>query len=165
MCDTRLRERIYHLACEGLYKVFDSLHGCYPFIPYSCRWRFQSNRFVALKIHTVDKEDNPLKYSQVQLAEAIIHADPKHEALRYLRTPLESFTIPGQSGHHLCLAYAPMRENLSTFQRRLRDGRISVSLLKPLLRFLLLGLDYLHTKCHIIHTGIFKTCFEARFLS
>lgn len=48
-----------------------------------------------------------------------------------------------------------MRETLSTFQRRLSHGCIPRDLLKPLLRFMLTGLDYLHTQCHIIHTGNF----------
>jgi hypothetical protein len=48
-----------------------------------------------------------------------------------------------------------MRETISTFQERLVDERIPSYLLKPLLKCLLTALDYLHTSCHIIHTGTF----------
>lgn len=78
----------------------------------------------------------------------------KHEGLQYLRTVLESFEVQNQSEKHLCLVHAPMRETLSTFQRRIAEGCIPSDLLKPLLRFPLIGLDYLHTICHIINTGI-----------
>ncbi|KAK5093106.1 hypothetical protein LTS08_008951, partial [Lithohypha guttulata] len=118
------------------------------------RWRFQNNRFVALKILTKNAKDNRSALSELTLSKQIAEADPKHEGLRYVRTVLESFEIESQRGIHLCLVYELMRETLSTFQRRLRHGCIPGNLLKPLLRFLLTGLDYLHTQCHIIHTDL-----------
>lgn len=46
-----------------------------------------------------------------------------------------------------------MRETLSMYQRRFDGGRMPLPLVKTYIRVLLTGLDYLHTKCRIVHTG------------
>jgi len=80
--------------------------------------------------------------------------DPGCEGRRYLRTVLDSFEVAGSDGTHLGLVYEPMRESLSTFQRRLPEGKMPGYFLKPLLIMVLTGIDYLHGKCHIIHTDL-----------
>lgn len=42
---------------------------------------------------------------------------------------------------------------MKQFQSRLPDGKIPGLLLKHYMQHLLLGLDYIHTECGIIHTG------------
>jgi serine/threonine-protein kinase SRPK3 len=54
----------------------------------------------------------------------------------------------------MCLVYEPMREPIWMLQRRFDDGQYSSDLLKLTLQYLLSGLDYLHSECHIIHTGV-----------
>lgn len=46
-----------------------------------------------------------------------------------------------------------MRETFKLFQRRVPDGKIPGPLLKLFLQHILLGLDYLHSECSIVHTG------------
>jgi serine/threonine-protein kinase SRPK3 len=123
------------------------------------RWRFQKDRFLAIKVLRNDVFDTQLRASEVVLSQRIAKADPKHEGLRYVRTVQESFEVQGPYGKHLCLVYVLMRETLATFQRRLENERVPGILLKPLLVLLLTGLDYLHTRCHIIHTGTFVSKF------
>ena len=83
--------------------------------------------------------------------------NPFHEGFRYVRTVVDNFEAAGPDGTHLCLVYEPMREPLWRFQQRWEDNKIPPSLLKVYLKFLLQGLNYLHSECHIIHTGGFKT--------
>lgn len=69
---------------------------------------------------------------------------------------LDSFEAIGPEGKHLCLVYEPMREPLWLFQQRLPDGKIPPPLLKVYLGIFFQALDYLHSECHIIHTGEFQ---------
>ncbi|KAK5304602.1 hypothetical protein LTR99_003665 [Exophiala xenobiotica] len=109
--------------------------------------------FVTLKILTKDASGSRSTNSEVELSRHIANADPRHHGLRYVRLVRDSFEISGQHGNHLCLVYEPMRETISTFQRRVQNERLPGTVMKPLLRLLLMGLDYLHSECQVIHTG------------
>jgi serine/threonine-protein kinase SRPK3 len=53
-----------------------------------------------------------------------------------------------------------MREPLWIFRRRFGQDYVTTELLpvfKSYIRILLEGLDYLHSECHIIHTGSYPT--------
>lgn len=63
----------------------------------------------------------------------------------------------GPEGRHECLAYEPMREPFWLFQRRFKDQRIPLRLVKAYILILLAGLDYLHSECKVVHTGKFLT--------
>ena len=90
---------------------------------------------------------------ELEASKCIQSADPEHEGLKYLRVVRESFEVGGPDSPHLVLVYDPMRESLATLQQRRIDSKLPSFFLKILIKFLLQGLDYLHTKCHIIHTG------------
>ena len=88
------------------------------------------------------------------MSRSIVDTDPKSKALCYLRTVSDSFQVKGPDATHLGLIYEPMRESMLNFQRRLKKDCVTSDMAKPLMTFLLTGLDHLHTKCHIIHTGV-----------
>lgn len=48
-----------------------------------------------------------------------------------------------------------MREPISFWQSRFPDGKVPAPLLKVYVRFILHGLDYLHSECEVVHTGQF----------
>ncbi|KAH9207011.1 kinase-like domain-containing protein [Leptodontidium sp. 2 PMI_412] len=79
--------------------------------------------------------------STVWLARDVSRTNPLHEGFPYVRTPLDSFETTGLDGSHICL-------------RRCRNGKLSLALLKVYLTFLLRGLDYLHSECHVVHTDL-----------
>lgn len=56
-----------------------------------------------------------------------------------------------------------MRETFKLFQRRVPDGKIPGPLLKLFLQHVLLGLDYLHSECGIVHTDIKQDNIMLRF--
>ncbi|KAH8723985.1 CMGC protein kinase [Phaeosphaeriaceae sp. PMI808] len=118
------------------------------------RWRWRSKPYVALKINNCDFVDKEAAQHELQISEILASTNPLHEGFPYVRTPLDSFEMKGPDGSHVCLVYEPMREPLWLFQRRCRDGKLPLALLKVYLTFLLRGLDYLHSECHVVHTDL-----------
>ena len=70
-----------------------------------------------------------------------------------LRIPIDDFIITAANGTHQCLVYVPMRETMGTFQSRTHQKSFAGPLIKLYLGIILRTLDFLHTQCHIIHTG------------
>ena len=69
---------------------------------------------------------------------------------------LDAFEITGESGPHQCLVYDPLGLTLSDV-RRLCDGRIPGEMLKGIINYLLLALDFLHTEARVVHTGMLQS--------
>lgn len=116
------------------------------------RWWWNSNHFVTVKVTASNwVDDDAAKHERIITQH--LRRNPTHRGFSFVRTMLDSFEAPGQDGPHLCLVYEPMREPLWLFQRRWENGKLPPAVLKVYLRFLLRGLDYLHSECHIIHTG------------
>ncbi|KDE80352.1 serine/threonine protein [Aspergillus oryzae 100-8] len=55
---------------------------------------------------------------------------------------------------HLYLVFEPLREPLWLLGKHLGSNGVPPAVLKPFLRLLLQGLDFLHSECHIIHTDL-----------
>ena len=108
---------------------------------------------MTLKILTSGFVEKSAASAELEISRYIATTDPNSKALQCLRTVLKSFEVAGPDSTHKVLVYTPMRESVSRLQRRSPDGRIPGYLLKPLLEIVLTGLDHLHTRCHIIHTG------------
>lgn len=64
------------------------------------------------------------------------------------------FKITQLKGGHQYLVQEPMWESLRDVLDYYPTHRFSESLLKEALKHVLLALDYLHTECKLIHTGI-----------
>ena len=77
-----------------------------------------------------------------------------HPGSYLIRNVLDAFEMAGQNGCHQCLVYDPLGLTLSDL-RRLCDGRIPGEMLKGIINYLLLALDFLHTEAQVVHTGIF----------
>lgn len=106
---------------------------------------------VALKIANTNwhRADNERAIEQY-----IAEKDPSHCGLAVLRTSSKCFEISGPEGRHVCLAYKSTREPLWLFPRRFIDGITPCPIIKAYIRILLVGLDYLHTECKMVHAGV-----------
>lgn len=96
-----------------------------------------------------------------EVEEHISTVDPSHRGRSIIRTLLDSFEVNGPEGSHLCLVYPPMREPLSMYQRRFDDRKMPLALIKVYIHALLMGLEYLHKECRIVHTGNFIFSFAS----
>ena len=117
------------------------------------RWPWKSIEYFAVKITNCSEGDRKSAQAEVNIFEHISKSESQHIGRRYVRVMKDSFTIQGPHGQHICLALEPMRQTLWTVPPYLGCTILPAPVFKPLLQLLLLGLDFLHSDCHIIHTG------------
>ncbi|BCS18629.1 uncharacterized protein APUU_11457A [Aspergillus puulaauensis] len=80
-----------------------------------------------------------------------------HLGRNYVSHLLEHFTHTGPNGDHVCLAFDVLGHHLDFQSARHEDGKLPVNVVKVITRQLLLGLDFLHRECGIIHTDLKPT--------
>jgi len=112
-----------------------------------------STRYVVLKICNNDY-DNQVSSHELRISDHIATTKPSHLGRQFLRTVIDSFMTKGPHGKHMCLVFEPLREPIWLLQRRFDDGRYPPGILKFTLRYILSGLHYLHSECHVIHTDL-----------
>ena len=112
---------------------------------------------VTLKISTSNPDHGDTILHELEINK-ILTKDPSLTGSAFVRAAFDDFVATGPTGAaHLCLVFEAMREPLSQFQHRLVGDSIPPQLVKVYVDFILQGLDYLHSECHIIHTGLFLT--------
>jgi len=87
------------------------------------------------------------------MSQHISKIQSKHEGHSYVRLIQDSFTISGPFEEHLSMVFESLREPLWLLGRHLSTVRLQPIILKAFLKLVLQGLDFLHSECHIIHTG------------
>ena len=104
--------------------------------------------------------------NEFRTCELIRKANPSHPGYRHVRTALGTFaldtppcSIDGcqSGGEHQCLVQLPMWDSWGDLLGRNPTGRLTEVLLRYGLRDVLLGLDYLHRECKLVHTGVYRT--------
>lgn len=118
-----------------------------------CKEELESPRYVAVKIGTCTYGSIAAAEHELKLSQRIAAANPSHPGAGYIRTPIDNFQIDGSHGTHICLVYRPMRETLYDLRSRFKNQRFPPQILKLYVVHLLQGLNYLHSECHLIHTG------------
>ncbi|KKK26138.1 serine/threonine-protein [Aspergillus rambellii] len=116
------------------------------------RLKWQSEKTVALKIINSSNADDARHEKEIESHIAQRHSE--HRGRVILRTCLDDFEVPGPEGKHMCLVYEPMREPLWILQTRFVDRKIPLPIAKAYIYFLLVGLDYLHSECKLVHTDL-----------
>lgn len=107
---------------------------------------------VALKVFTRDQVNE----DEFDMYQYLRTCPTSHPGFRHVRTALETFTIPRGGAIHRCIVQKPLWESFKDLLARNPRHRFNEELLKAGLHRTLLALDYLHTECHVIHTG--KLC-------
>ncbi|EDO15132.1 hypothetical protein Kpol_413p7 [Vanderwaltozyma polyspora DSM 70294] len=72
----------------------------------------------------------------------------------YILTLLDDFVHKGQNGNHIVMVFEVLGENLLALIKKYEHRGIPLIYVKQIAKQLLLGLDYMHRKCGIIHTDI-----------
>jgi serine/threonine-protein kinase SRPK3 len=110
----------------------------------------RAHKFVALKVYTREAANK----SEFETYKQISKANVWHRGYPCVMTALDIFTLPREGGDHSCLVLKPMWGNLTDLLNCRPDHRLNEGQLKVALKHILLALDYLHTECKLIHTGV-----------
>ncbi|TVY38711.1 Serine/threonine-protein kinase [Lachnellula occidentalis] len=110
----------------------------------------QAHEHVALKVYTRDGDQK----AEFEIYQCLARGNRSHPGYSYIRTALETLTLPRAGGDHTCLVQKPMWESFRDHRHRLPDGLFTEKILRGSLYQLFQALDYLHTECKLVHTDI-----------
>ncbi|KAG8723062.1 hypothetical protein FRC09_004895 [Ceratobasidium sp. 395] len=128
---------------------------------YSSVWLardLELNRFVSLKILTC-KATSVLKSGhsdEINFLQKLVAADRSHPGSRHVLEYHDTFEFDGPSGQHRCVVTEALGPSVSFLRKHGGDGdlRLPLSLVKAIVKSVLLALDYIHESCNIVHTDL-----------
>lgn len=113
-----------------------------------------TNCHVALKVVRSAAHYTETALDEIKLLERIATANPDHPGRAHVVSLLDSFEHVGPNGTHICMVFEVLGENLLGLIRRFHHQGVPLSLVKQITKQVLLGLDYMHRECGIIHTDL-----------
>ncbi|TCD61151.1 hypothetical protein EIP91_008845 [Steccherinum ochraceum] len=114
-----------------------------------------TNRHAALKVVKSAGRYAETARDEIKLLQQVMDASPSHVGRAHIVSFLDSFTHCGLSDDvHICLVFEPLGENLLALIERHKALGVPVALVKVIAKQVLLGLQYLHDECDLVHTDI-----------
>ncbi|KAI4229028.1 MAG: hypothetical protein L6R36_001176 [Xanthoria steineri] len=113
-----------------------------------------TGRHVALKVVRSAAHYTETAIDEIKLLQKIVQANPNHPGKKHVVSLLDSFEHKGPNGVHVCMVFEVLGENLLGLIKRWNHRGIPMPLVKQITKQVLLGLDYLHRECGIIHTDL-----------
>ncbi|XP_050073926.1 SRSF protein kinase 3 [Anopheles maculipalpis] len=117
-------------------------------------WDLEEKRYVALKIVKSAQHFSETAKDEIHILKTILDADPTDQKRNKVVQLLNDFRITGVNGTHICMVFEVLGHNLLKLILKSNYRGIPLANVKSIIRQVLEGLDYLHTKCKIIHTDI-----------
>ncbi|KAJ9208463.1 kinase-like domain-containing protein [Paecilomyces variotii] len=126
---------------------------------YSTVWLARDYKFVALKVLRADCYGGSHNIFEREILLKILEISGKssHEGRNYVSGLLDHFKQKGPNGDHVCFVFDVLGHHLDFQAAKYEDGKLPVKAMKMISRQLLLGLDFLHRECGIIHTDLKPT--------
>lgn len=78
-----------------------------------------------------------------------------HPGRSHVISFLDHFRHKGPNGTHVCMVFEVLGENLLGLIKRHQNKGVPMNVCKQIAKQILLGLDYMHRCCGVIHTGQF----------
>lgn len=113
-----------------------------------------TGKHVALKVVRSAAHYTETAIDEIKLLNRIVQAKPSHPGRKHVVSLLDSFEHKGPNGVHVCMVFEVLGENLLGLIKRWNHRGIPMALVKQITKQVLLGLDYLHRECGIIHTDL-----------
>jgi len=124
---------------------------------FSTVWLSKDNttgKHVALKVVRSAAHYTETALDEIKLLKKVVDANKTHPGRAHVVSLLDSFNHKGPHGMHVCMVFEVLGENLLGLIKRWNHRGIPMPLVKQITKQVLLGLDYLHRECGIIHTDL-----------
>ena len=109
----------------------------------------REHQYVALKVCISSSKPS----RELEVLKHLAATQASHAGAHFVRTLLDSFVIQGRAGTHQCLVMEPLLASLHDLQQTLNPKSLTEDMLKTSLQQMFAGLDYLHGKAEVVHTG------------
>uniref|UniRef100_A0A8C0UPL7 non-specific serine/threonine protein kinase n=1 Tax=Cyanistes caeruleus TaxID=156563 RepID=A0A8C0UPL7_CYACU len=152
--------------CKGGYhpvKIGDLFNGRYHVIRklgwghfstvWLC-WDMQGKRFVAMKVVKSAQHYTETALDEIKLLKCVRESDPNDPNKDMVVQLIDDFKISGMNGIHVCMVFEVLGHHLLKWIIKSNYQGLPIRCVKSIIRQVLQGLDYLHSKCKIIHTDI-----------
>lgn len=117
-------------------------------------WDFTDKRYVALKVVKSASHFTETALDEIKLLKSVRDSDTCDKKRERVVMLLNDFKISGVNGNHICMVFEVLGHNLLKLIIKSDYSGIPIQNVKSIIQQVLEGLDYLHTKCNIIHTDI-----------
>jgi len=113
----------------------------------------KTSNLVALKVQKSAPHYYDTAVDEIKLLNCVSKANTDNKEISSVKL-LDDFRIYAQKGTHVVMVFEVMGENLLTLIEKFRYRGLPRAFVKKIARDVLLGLDFLHTTCQIIHTDL-----------
>lgn len=117
-------------------------------------WDLEDKRFVALKIVKSAQHFTETALDEIRILKSVRESDPSDPKRNKVVQLLNDFKISGVNGVHVCMVFEVLGHHLLKLIIKSNYRGIPRANVRTIMRQVLEGLDYLHSKCKIIHTDI-----------
>ncbi|OSX67959.1 hypothetical protein POSPLADRAFT_1130179 [Postia placenta MAD-698-R-SB12] len=148
-----LQINLHHSFKDGRYLVVRKLGWGH----FSTVWLVKdthTSRHSALKVVKSAGRYAETARDEIKLLSQVRDESPGHPGRDHVVAFLDSFQHVGPEGVHVCIVCEPLGENLLALIERHKKAGVPPALVKLIARQILLGLEYLHDECDLVHTDI-----------
>ncbi|XP_020489486.2 SRSF protein kinase 3-like isoform X2 [Labrus bergylta] len=117
-------------------------------------WDMVERRFVALKVVKSAETFTETALDEIKLLKCVRDSDPKDPKRERVVHLIDDFRVTGVNREHVCMVLEVLGHQLLKWIIKSNYTGLPLPCVKSILRQVLQGLDYLHTKCKIIHADI-----------
>ncbi|XP_052382440.1 SRSF protein kinase 1-like isoform X2 [Oncorhynchus keta] len=138
---------------NGRYHVIRKL-GWGHFSTVWLAWDIQGKCFVAMKVVKSAEHYTETALDEIKLLRSVRNTDQKDPSRERVVQLLDDFKISGMNGTHVCMVFEVLGHHLLKWIIKSNYQGLPLPCVKSIIGQVLQGLDYLHSKCKIIHTDI-----------
>ncbi|KAF7324691.1 hypothetical protein MKEN_00510600 [Mycena kentingensis (nom. inval.)] len=116
-------------------------------------------RHVALKVVKSAPRYTETAIDEIKLLQRLVTSSDAsipntHPGKDHVISFLDHFRHTGPNGTHVCMVFEVLGESLLGLIKRHQNKGVPIPLVKQIAKQVLLGLDYMHRRCGVIHTDL-----------